>query len=137
MKKGQFVLQAAQELARDKLKRVILKTLPAITEDIKKYLDGVMTVAAASDEDMQRILGIFDNEENPIIFDFVETETKPQIHTGFNIIINISDAEDLVLSVVPASFIDEYFNGIGIDIHGEIRSIADRQIAEECDGIRI
>ena len=137
MRKGQSILQAAQKLAKDKLRRVILETLPAITEDIKKYLEGVMTDAAASDQDIQRILGIFDNEENPIVFDFVESETKPLVHTGFNIIVNIADVEDLVLSVIPAGFISDYFNGLDIDIHGEIRSIAVRHVAEVCDGFRI
>jgi len=137
MRKGQSVLQAAQKLAKGELTRVILETLPAITEDIKRYLDGVMIDAAASDEEVQRILGIFDNEQNPIIFDFVESETKPLVHNGFNIIVNIADVEDLVVSVVPAGFITDYFNGLDIDINGELRSIAVRHIAEVCDGTRI
>ena len=120
MRKGQSVFQAAQKLAKDKLTRAFLETLPAITEDIKKYLDGVMTDAAAFDEEVQRILGVFDNEDNPIIFDFIEAETKPLVHKGFNILINIADVEDLVISIVPARFISDYFNGLDIDINGEI-----------------
>ena len=130
MRKGQSVLQAAQKLARGKLTRAILETLPAITEDIKKYLDGIMNDAAASDAEVQRILGVFDNEDNPIIFDFVESETKPLVHQGFNVIVNIADVEDLIVSVVPAGFITDYFNGLDIDIHGEIHSIVTKHIQE-------
>ena len=124
-------MQAVQKLARDRLTRAILETLPAITEDIKQYLDGVMTDAAASDEDIQRVLGIFDNDDNPIIFDFVESETKPQVHKGFNIIVNIADVEDLVISIVPADFIANYFDGIDIDIN-TLRSCAPCAIITTC-----
>ena len=137
MTKGPSLTQVVRKQTKDELTRIILTTLPAITEDIKRYLDGIMNDAAASDQDVQRILGVFDNEENPIIFDFVESETKPLVHTGFNIIINIADVEDLVVSVVPAGFISDYFNGLDIDVRGEINSIAIRHIAEVRNGIRI
>ena len=68
MRRGQSVLQAAQKLAKDKFTRAILETLPAITEDIKKYLDGIMNDAAASDQDVQRILGIRKTITYPLFF---------------------------------------------------------------------
>ena len=128
-------MQAAQKLVKQKLTKVTNEALPAITEDIKQYLDRIMKEAAGSDDEVQRVLDIFDNEENPIVFDFVEGSTR--VLTGgvdkqilFEISIGMSDVQDLVMSVVPASFIEEYFNGLEIDVQGEIRNIAVKHIQE-------
>ena len=128
-------MQAAHKLVKQKLTKVINEALPAITEDIKQYLDRMMKEAAVSDDEVRRVLDIFDNEKNPIVFDFVEGNTR--VLTGgadkqalFEVSIGMSDVQDLVVSVVPASFIEEYFNGLEIDVQGEVRSIAVKHIQE-------
>ena len=124
-------MQAAQKLAKYKLTQAINTALPAITDDIKSRLAMLMEEAAASDDEVKRVLDIFDNEENPIVFDFVESEAKPLAHKGFNVMIDIPGVQDMIMTVVPASFMNEYFEGLQIDVHDEIYNIATNHIREK------
>ena len=87
MRKGQSVTQAATKLTRGELSRRVSKEITPITEDIKKYLAGVIEQTANNDAEAKRILDIFNNTDDPLICEVTESNTKPLAHNGFDVMV--------------------------------------------------
>ena len=116
-------MQAATKLAKSNLQRLVLDNINPITNDIKQYLAEEIEKIASEDVDVQKILDIFNNTEEPLIFEVVDLKAKPLAHQGFNIAVYTSEMQDTVVSLVPASFMYEFFDKIDFKHPRHIKAI--------------
>jgi len=118
VKKGQSVLQAAQKLANQHIRKSITKSIYPISEEIKQYISA--QVENNLPEIASEILMMDIHEIVAMVLDFVDVV---QSSNGISIEINLESLASLIESIASMVrhnpvFIDEtieYFDNLEID----------------------
>jgi len=118
MKKGQSVLQVAQKLANQHIRKTIGKAINPISEEVKKYISEL--VESDMPEMTHEILMMDIQDIVATVLDFVEIY---QTNNGVRVNVNMEYMVSLIESITSMvnhnpTFIDEtldYFNNLQID----------------------
>jgi Na+/phosphate symporter len=119
MKKGQSVLQAAQKLAEQHIRKSINQAIDPISDEIKQYISTL--VEADLPEKAQEILMMDIHDIVATALDFVEMY---QTNNGIRVEINLEGLTSLLESITSLvnhnpKYIEEtleYFNNLEIDV---------------------
>jgi len=118
VKKGQSVLQAAQKLANQHIRKSIGKAINPISDEVKKYISEL--VEAEMPEMAPEILMMDIQDIVSTVLDFVAIY---QTHSGIRIEVNLESVASLIESITTMinhnpEWINEtldYFNNLQID----------------------